>query len=128
MVKILVTGGAGFIGSAVVRLAVSRGYAVVNLDALTYAGNLDTLASLEGHPGHVFVQGDIGDRALVDRLLAGEGMSEYLGLTLETVSRQISALKKDGVITLEGNRHVSIPDMDRLLEEAGDDSDGGMLV
>ena len=57
-----------------------------------------------------------------------EEMADYLGLTLETVSRQISALKKDGVITLEGNRHVSIPDMDRLLEEAGDDSDGGMLV
>ena len=59
--------------------------------------------------------------------LTREEMADYLGLTLETVSRQISALKKDGVITLEGNRHVSIPDMDRLLEEAGDDSDGGML-
>ena len=55
-------------------------------------------------------------------------IGSFLGLTLETVSRQISALKKDGVSTLEGNRHVSIPDMDRLLEEAGDDSDGGMLV
>jgi CRP/FNR family transcriptional regulator, anaerobic regulatory protein len=64
----------------------------------------------------------------VDLPLTREEMADYLGLTLETVSRQISALKKDGVIQLEGNRHVSIPDIDRLLEEAGDDSDGGMLV
>lgn len=64
----------------------------------------------------------------VDLPLTREEMADYLGLTLETVSRQISALKKDGVIQLDGNRHVSIPDIDRLLEEAGDDSDGGMLV
>jgi len=66
----LVTGGAGFIGGNFVLDAVARGVRVVNLDVLTYAGNLDTLASLDGHPGHVFVQGDIGDRALVSRLLA----------------------------------------------------------
>ncbi|MDP3262340.1 MAG: Crp/Fnr family transcriptional regulator [Tabrizicola sp.] len=64
----------------------------------------------------------------VDLPLTREEMADYLGLTLETVSRQMSALKKDGVISLEGNRHVMIPDLDRLLEEAGDDSDGGMLV
>ncbi len=66
----LVTGGAGFIGGNFVLEAVSRGIRVVNLDALTYAGNLDTLSSLEGNPDHVFVQGDIGDRALVAGLLA----------------------------------------------------------
>ncbi|MCA0395510.1 MAG: dTDP-glucose 4,6-dehydratase [Proteobacteria bacterium] len=66
----LVTGGAGFIGGNFVLDAVARGVRVVNLDVLTYAGNLDTLASVDGHPGHVFVQGDIGDRALVSRLLA----------------------------------------------------------
>ncbi len=64
----------------------------------------------------------------VDLPLTREEMADYLGLTLETVSRQISALKRDGVISLEGNRHVTIPDIDRLMEEAGDDSDGGMLV
>ncbi len=64
----------------------------------------------------------------VDLPLTREEMADYLGLTLETVSRQISALKKDGVISLTGNRHVTIPDLDRLMEEAGDDSDGGMLV
>jgi len=64
----------------------------------------------------------------VDLPLTREEMADYLGLTLETVSRQISALKRDGVIRLEGKRHVTIPDFDRLVEEAGDDSDGGMLA
>src|SRR5690606_5898658 len=49
--------------------AVARGIKVVNLDALTYAGNLDTLSSLQGNPAHVFVHGDIGDATLVERLL-----------------------------------------------------------
>ena len=65
----LVTGGAGFIGGNFVLEAVRDGIRVLNLDALTYAGNRDTLSSLEGSPDHVFVHGDIGDRALVDRLL-----------------------------------------------------------
>lgn len=63
-----------------------------------------------------------------DLPLTREAMADYLGLTLETVSRQMSALKKDGVIVLEGKRHVTVPDLDRLLEEAGDDSDGGHLI
>jgi dTDP-glucose 4,6-dehydratase len=68
----LITGGAGFIGGNFVLSAVSdpSGPRIVNLDALTYAGNLDTLSSLAGDPRHVFVEGDIGDRGLVDRLLA----------------------------------------------------------
>jgi len=60
--------------------------------------------------------------------LTREAMADYLGLTLETVSRQISALKRDKVILLEGKRQVTIPNFPRLLEEAGDDSDGGMLA
>ncbi len=68
---ILVTGGAGFIGANFVLDWVGQGdEPVVNLDKLTYAGNPETLASLAGNPRHVFVQGDIGDSALVDRLLA----------------------------------------------------------
>ncbi|UWR02435.1 Crp/Fnr family transcriptional regulator [Ruegeria conchae] len=63
-----------------------------------------------------------------DLPLTREAMADYLGLTLETVSRQISALKNDKVILLESKRHVTIPDMGRLMEEAGDDSDGGFLV
>ena len=68
---ILVTGGAGFIGSNFVLDWLAQcDEPVVNLDALTYAGNLRNLASLQGDARHVFVHGDIGDRALVDRLLA----------------------------------------------------------
>src|SRR3546814_806077 len=65
----LVTGGAGFIGGNFVLDAVAEGIRIVNLDLLTYAGNPDTLESLEGNPSHVFVQGDIGDRELVSGLL-----------------------------------------------------------
>ena len=68
------------------------------------------------------------DEMVFDLPLTREAMADYLGLTLETVSRQISALKRDGVILLEGKRHVTVPDIDRLLTEAGDDADGGMLV
>jgi dTDP-glucose 4,6-dehydratase len=68
---ILVTGGAGFIGANfVLDWIAAAGEPVVNLDKLTYAGNLGSLASLAGDARHVFVQGDIGDRALVERLLA----------------------------------------------------------
>lgn len=63
-----------------------------------------------------------------DLPLTREAMADYLGLTLETVSRQMSALKRDGVIQLEGKRHVTVPDLGKLLEEAGDDTDGGMTA
>ena len=66
----LVTGGAGFIGGNFVLDAVASGVRIVNLDALTYAGNRDTLAALDDDERHVFVQGDIGDGALVAQLLA----------------------------------------------------------
>jgi dTDP-glucose 4,6-dehydratase len=67
---LLVTGGAGFIGSNFVLEAVGDGHTVINLDALTYAGNMDNLASLEGNPRHIFVHGSILDGALVAKLLA----------------------------------------------------------
>ncbi|CAH0150079.1 dTDP-glucose 4,6-dehydratase [Massilia sp. Bi118] len=68
---ILTTGGAGFIGSNfVLDWLAGAGEPVLNLDRLTYAGNLENLASLRGDARHVFVQGDIGDAALVARLLA----------------------------------------------------------
>ncbi|MBL8298005.1 MAG: dTDP-glucose 4,6-dehydratase [Rhodanobacteraceae bacterium] len=71
MKTVLVTGGAGFIGgNFVLDLLGQGGFRVINLDKLTYAGNLDTLAELRGNPDHVFVQGDIGDRGQIEHLLA----------------------------------------------------------
>ena len=68
---LLVTGGAGFIGgNFVLDWIAGCDEPVVNLDKLTYAGNLQTLSSLQGNPRHTFVKGDIGDRALTERLLA----------------------------------------------------------
>jgi len=67
---LLVTGGAGFIGANFVLRAADAGHKVVNLDALTYAGNQENLAALAQNPRHVFVHGNIGDEALVDSLLA----------------------------------------------------------
>src|SRR6187200_3164224 len=69
--KILVTGGAGFIGANfVLDWLRETGESVVNLDKITYAGNLENLAALKADARHVFVRGEIGDRTLVDRLLA----------------------------------------------------------
>ena len=68
--KILVTGGAGFIGSAVVRLAIARGHHVVNVDALTYAACLDNVASVADHPNYAFEQVDIRDREGLDAVFA----------------------------------------------------------
>jgi len=86
----LVTGGAGFIGANFVFDAVARGVRVVNLDALTYAGNLDTLSPLRGNALHVFVHGDICDRGLVARLLAEYRPQAIIHLAAEShVDRSI---------------------------------------
>ena len=71
LMTILVTGGAGFIGANfVLDWLAQYNEPVVNLDKLTYAGNRENLASLQGDVRHVFVQGDIGDAELIARLLA----------------------------------------------------------
>jgi dTDP-glucose 4,6-dehydratase len=86
----LVTGGAGFIGSNFVLDAVASGVRVVNLDALTYAGNLDTLSPLAGDDNHVFVHGDIGDRELVAGLLTRYRPDAVLNFAAEShVDRSI---------------------------------------
>lgn len=90
MPTLLVTGGAGFIGGNFVRGAVASGWTVVNLDALTYAGNLDTLADLAAPERHHFVQGDIGDAVLVARLLAEHRPQAILNFAAEShVDRSI---------------------------------------
>ena len=86
----LVTGGAGFIGGNFVLDAVQRNIKIINLDALTYAGNVDTLASLDNDPRHVFVQGDIGDAELVERLLRGHRPDAVINFAAEShVDRSI---------------------------------------
>ena len=89
---LLVTGGAGFIGSNfVLSTLASTGEAIVNLDKLTYAGNLRNLDALRGDPRHVFVQGDICDRALVKRLLDEQRPRAIVHFAAEShVDRSIS--------------------------------------
>ena len=88
--KLLVTGGAGFIGSAVVRLAVERGHDLVNLDALTYAGSLTNVASVAGAAGYVFEHADIRDRAALDRIFAVHSPDAVMHLAAEShVDRSI---------------------------------------
>jgi len=89
---ILVTGGAGFIGANFVRdyLAESDSSAVINLDKLTYAGNLENLAEYKNNPKHIFVHGDMGDRVLVQDLLAEHKPSAIVNFAAEShVDRSI---------------------------------------
>ncbi|PRY93304.1 dTDP-glucose 4,6-dehydratase [Hasllibacter halocynthiae] len=88
--KLLVTGGLGFIGSAVVRLAVARGHEVVNLDAETYAACRASVAEVEGSPRYAFVRADIRDRAALDRAFAEHAPDAVLHLAAEShVDRSI---------------------------------------
>jgi dTDP-glucose 4,6-dehydratase len=88
--KLLVTGGAGFIGSAVVRQAIGQGHEVVNLDALTYAACLDNVASVADAPGYSFVQGDIRDAALLETVFADHAPDAVMHLAAEShVDRSI---------------------------------------
>ncbi len=88
--KILVTGGAGFIGSAVVRHAVRQGHAVVNLDKLTYAGNLANVAEVSQSPLYAFERADICDRPAIDRILARHRPDAIMHLAAEShVDRSI---------------------------------------
>ena len=90
MRTILVTGGAGFIGSAVVRRLVRRGYRVITIDKLTYAGNTASLKTIENAPNHRFVQGDIADLSLVLSLLREEKVDGIMHLAAEShVDRSI---------------------------------------
>ena len=88
--KLLITGGAGFIGSAVVRLAIARGHSVVNLDALTYAACPDNVASVASNPYYAFEQADIRDRAALDRIFAAHRPDAVMHLAAEShVDRSI---------------------------------------
>ncbi len=100
--KILITGGAGFIGSHVVRLFVTKypHYHIVNLDLLTYAGNLENLKDVEGNPNYIFIKGDIGDEVLVDDIFAKYQITNVVHLAAEShVDRSIN----DPLIFLKTN-------------------------
>jgi dTDP-glucose 4,6-dehydratase len=88
--KLLITGGAGFIGSAVVRRAIAEGHEVVNLDALTYAASLANVAEVEANLRYRFEKADIRDRAALDRILAEHAPDAIMHLAAEThVDRSI---------------------------------------
>ena len=88
--KLLVTGGAGFIGSAVVRLAIARGHEVINLDKLTYAACLDNLTEVADHPNYTFVQADICDKAAMEQVFADHAPTTVMHLAAEShVDRSI---------------------------------------
>ena len=82
--KILITGGAGFIGSAVVRKAIAGGHAVVNLDKLTYSANLDNVASVAANPRYAFEQADIADEAAVAAVFARHQPDAVMHLAAES--------------------------------------------
>ena len=88
--NILITGGAGFIGSAVVRLAITRGHGVVNLDALTYAASLESLASISEHPNYTFLKMNIRDRESLDPVFSKHKPDVVMHLAAEShVDRSI---------------------------------------
>lgn len=88
--KLLVTGGAGFIGSAVIRRAIRAGHAVVNLDKLTYAGSLTNVAEVADSPAYAFEKADICDRAAVDAILDRHRPDAIMHLAAEShVDRSI---------------------------------------
>ena len=92
MKKILITGGAGFIGSHVIRLFVHKypDYTIVNMDALTYAGNLENLRDIENAPNYSFVKGDITDETFINQLFVDHSFDAVIHLAAEShVDRSI---------------------------------------
>jgi len=118
MRRILVTGGAGFIGSNFVRMVLSEhtDTLVVNLDKLTYAGNLENLAGFENHPNHKFIKGDICDGALVEKIMDEYKIEAIINFAAEShVDRSITAPKifietnvKGTLVLLEAAREKKI--------------------
>ncbi|TEB14249.1 dTDP-glucose 4,6-dehydratase [Pelotomaculum sp. FP] len=92
MKNILITGGAGFIGSNFVKMMLDRhlGYKVINVDALTYAGNLENLKDVAGKPNYTFIKADIRDRAKIDEIFSTYGIDTVVNFAAEShVDRSI---------------------------------------
>ncbi|MCF7846736.1 MAG: dTDP-glucose 4,6-dehydratase [Candidatus Gracilibacteria bacterium] len=134
--KILVTGGAGFIGSNFIHhVLATTDWQVVNLDLLTYAGNLENLTEIESDPRYTFVQGDIADGAFVDQLFAKEHFNGVINFAAEThVDRSIvdsSPFIRTNIVgthlLLEACRKYDVPryhqvSTDEVYGDLGDDS------
>jgi len=131
-VKVLVTGGCGFIGSNFIRymFATYPDIEIVNLDKLTYAGNPENLRDIEGLDGYTFVQGDIGDESLVEKVVS-EGFDAVLNFAAEShVDRSVTGprefIQTDvfGTFTLlEASRRHGVP---RYLQVSTDEVYGSI--
>ncbi|MGL6043766.1 MAG: GDP-mannose 4,6-dehydratase, partial [Sandaracinobacteroides sp.] len=105
--KLLVTGGAGFIGSAVVRAAVARGHQVVNVDALTYAACLESLAPVAGSNHYSFERADIRDRDTLDQIFVSHKPDAVMHLAAEShVDRSIDGPGDFVQTNITGNFHM----------------------
>ena len=105
--NILITGGAGFIGSAVVRLAITHGHKVVNLDALTYAASLESLASIAEHPNYSFVKLNIRDRENLDAVFSKHKPDAVMHLAAEShVDRSIDEPKNFIETNIKGTFNI----------------------
>lgn len=113
--KILITGGAGFIGSAVVRHIINdTNDSVINIDSLTYAGNLESLEEIDSNERYAFEQVDICDRAALDRVFAEHKPDAVMHLAAE------SHVDRLMVLLLSSKRILSVPTIySRLLEHIG---------
>jgi dTDP-glucose 4,6-dehydratase len=119
---VLVTGGAGFIGSAVCRLLLADGRTrVVNLDKLTYAASPAALASVAAAPHYRFVRGDIGDRALVARLMAEERIDAVMHLAAEShVDRSLADAEQFITTNITGTYHLLEAALDHWRRLSGE--------
>ncbi len=107
--NVLVTGGCGFIGSNLVKYLrrVRPDWTIVNLDKLTYAGNLENLQELEGDPKHVFVRGDVGNRELVEHLMGVHAIDGVMHLAAEShVDRSILGPEAFITANVLGTQHL----------------------
>lgn len=117
--KILVTGGAGFIGSAVIRLAVQRGLSVVNVDALTYAACLENVAPVAGDPLYAFEKADIRDREALQRIFSVHRPDAVMHLAAEShVDRSIDG-PSDFIDTNIGGTFNMLEASRRYWEDSG---------